>query len=204
MDTKKVIVYGVTSSLFASLLFLYFLDPILKFVGYLVLNVGASIFESYIDRLVRQASLMSGPDPAFSVLLLLIGTTWFLSIIATLYMVFKESKRLSSIKLKTSKILDNKKFFNSIVIILSIGLTITSFMLIFGTAHQKKIITSFDQHLVAIAPYTTEQNIISLKSRFAQMESRADYNKIYAELETIAKKNNVKLLDNYVYSLSGL
>ena len=51
--------------------------------------------------------------------------------------------------------------------------------------------TSFAWHIDIIAPYTTEQTIIQLKSDWARMDSKEDYDKISDAVRLIMDENNL-------------
>lgn len=52
--------------------------------------------------------------------------------------------------------------------------------------------TSFTQHINIIAPYTTEQTIVQLKSDWARMDSKEDYEKISNVIGLIMDENNLR------------
>ena len=64
---------------------------------------------------------------------------------------------------------------------------------------QSKLISSFNQHLIAIAPYTGDNDIKLLKSKWTQMKNQEDFNAIYKRLNQIAQSNNIILPKNQLY-----
>ena len=58
--------------------------------------------------------------------------------------------------------------------------------------------------MTAIAPYITDAEQKQLYSDWTQMRGEADYRKIYAEIEKIAKEHNLRLPENLVFSFKQL
>lgn len=66
---------------------------------------------------------------------------------------------------------------------------------------QLSLISSFTRHMRVLGPYMSPAQERVLYSEWALMESKADYDRIYLQLETIAKKNAIRLPENKIYSL---
>jgi hypothetical protein len=73
MTLDRNLKIGIIASIIASFLFIYFLDPLLKFVTFLLFNVFRSLAHGYTDRLFEQAALLTAPDPSFHLLSLTLG-----------------------------------------------------------------------------------------------------------------------------------
>lgn len=74
-------------------------------------------------------------------------------------------------------------YYISIVVIL---------FLIIMSIYKYNITRDFNQDINIINPYITESDIQSIKSNFAQMQSRNDFNKIQETIKNIQLKNNLK------------
>lgn len=53
--------------------------------------------------------------------------------------------------------------------------------------------TSFEQRMNAIRPYITEQDYLLMRSRWALMETRQDYDAIHNFIQKKAKAANIKM-----------
>jgi len=60
-------------------------------------------------------------------------------------------------------------------------------------------ITDFKQHILIVTPYIEREEKEKLLSRWSQMRSIDDYNKVYERLVALAKEHNLKLYKNRMY-----
>ncbi|GIU52009.1 hypothetical protein TUM4438_43530 [Shewanella sairae] len=76
-----------------------------------------------------------------------------------------------------------------------------SFVLLFlaGESMVLNATSDYTQHMRIIAPYIDSQKEENILSSWSQMNSIDDYNKIYLELNEIAKENNIVLKRNRQY-----
>ncbi len=205
MTIDRNIKIGVLSSTIATIIFIYFLDPIMRFIGFILFDVGSSLFQSYIDRAYQQAALLTGPDPAFYIyLLLLLGIAFLLtSTTASLFAAkyARKPEALSEIqKARRSRFHSRLPW---IFLVPTILVCFSVLISLYGTMFQLRVISSFNQHLIAITPYTNQQQINLIRSRWTQMQSHADFKTIYSEVDSIASRNHVRLPDNLVFSLKS-
>jgi hypothetical protein len=194
---------GIISSVVATFLFIYFLDPLLRFVTFLLFKTLGSLARGYIDRLFEQAALLIGPDPSFYVLSIVCGIITGISTTLLIFFLFlyRPSDRLLK-WLRSFRFLD--AFFRWSVIVLALPVIIMPAMFLYNTMFQLRITTSFTQHIVLLAPYISDQESKLLRSRWTQMKSEQDFEALYRDLNKIAKKNGVILPENKVYSFSSL
>ncbi|OGP67166.1 MAG: hypothetical protein A2W27_02760 [Deltaproteobacteria bacterium RBG_16_44_11] len=194
---------GVISSIVATFLFIYFLDPLLRFVTFLLFKTFGSIAQGYTDMLFEQAALLTAPDPSLFLLSMVTGITSGISMVVIIFFLFLNrpsevlQKRIRRIRLPKSVIRWG-------VILLALFMLITPMANLYSTMFQLRITTSFIQHIVLLAPYISDQEAKLLRSRWTLMKSEKDYETLYQDLNKIAKKNEVVLPVNKVFSLTRL
>lgn len=202
MTIDRNIKVGVIASIIATIIFIYLLDPIMRLFGFFLFDLGSSIFRAYIDRLFEQAALMVAPDPAFYLymcFLLFIG----FAMISTTVLIFVKNNTNKPEEISESRKARRKllllwiPWINFILTLLVCVFLLTSLN---STLFQLRIVSSFNQHLTAISPYISQQEINILRSQWTQMRSEDDYKIIYSQLNSIAKQNHVRLPENLVFS----
>ena len=190
---------GIVTGLIASALFLYFLDPILKFFGTLVFGVFSHVYGAYLDRLFAKAALGATPNPGMFILAGLNGLFAGMATAIIHNLIFKKKKEEENPAEKSKFFSKRTRWALSLVLVL---IVLLNFHYYWGTWFQFKLVTSFEQHITAVAPYLSEHDEKVLKSRWTQMKNRKDYEKIYEDLRQIAATNNISLPDNLIYSIN--
>ncbi|WFC15294.1 hypothetical protein [Aeromonas salmonicida] len=71
-------------------------------------------------------------------------------------------------------------------------------------AYQLSLIGSFKQHMRILAPFITSEQEKIIISKWSLMNGSNDYDEIYAELNSIAKNNNIILPSNKIYTLYSI
>ena len=195
---------GIISGLAASCLFLWFLEPILRFAGRLVFGAGSFVSQAFIDRLFSQAALLTPPDPALNLEMFLLAFINTSLVYMTFFVFRKHTPSDENIK-KTAPSVFSKFARSGIIIaaLLATSLFLTAAIL-YSTVFQTRLISSFKQHMTAIGPYLDSQKEKQLLSQWTQMQSEADYLKLYEELSKIAQENRVKLPNNQVFDILSL
>ena len=188
---------AIVGGLISSAIFLYLLDPILRLISYLLFGVGGNLLRAYTDRLFAQAALLAGPDPS---LFLLTGTCIAMSGIVTaagvVLMVTRRADRPHPLPRGRAPVW----VFVLLVVIFD---ALTLFFL-YNTFFQIRIVTSFNQHLTAVAPFISDDDEERIRSRWTQMSTKSDYDAIYAELRAIAETHGIKLPANRVFTPTSL
>jgi hypothetical protein len=182
---------AIIASILATLIVLYFLDPILSFLGRLTLNIAGVFFAAYLDRLYAEVAIS---EPNFGFYLVgcasavsLGGTTGFI-LGAAAAGVFK--KRVASIP--PAKRLWLIAIFLAIISFLLLGITVDSYI-------RLKTTSTFNQRLAIISPHISDQQRKQFIARFASMERKVDFEVIMRIMDAVAAKNNVKLPKNRLY-----
>lgn len=88
-----------------------------------------------------------------------------------------------------------KKLYKQGVFLLILAI-IVSLLLIshsISKVYENNAINHFNQSMAITKPYINTRNYVKLKSEFAQIKSKEDYERIITNLTVIAKKNNIEL-----------
>jgi hypothetical protein len=192
---------GIVSSVIASCIFLIFLQPILHGVSGILFGVGSTVFRAYTDRLFAQSALLVPPDSSFDVLECIVV---FMTAVVTGYTVARIAFWRTPIRSKAEDKPDTADRFPWKFLVLTAFIAFAAVAIIYGHLFQLRVITSFKQHMTAIAPYISDAQTKQLYSEWTQMRNKADYLRIYAKLEPIAQQNNIRLPENIVFSFKQL
>jgi len=203
MILDRNIKIGIISSIVATFLFIYLLDPLLRFVTFVLFKGVGSLARGYIDKLFEQAALLTGPDPSLYLLSLLTGfvTGASTSLLIILLFLYQPSDHLLE---RIRSFHFPKALIRWGGIVITLLMIVMCVMGLYSTIFQLRITTSFTQHIVVIAPYISDQEAKLLRSRWTQMKSEQDFDALYRDLNKIAKTNGVILPENKVYSFSSL
>jgi hypothetical protein len=202
MAIDRSIKVGIATSIVATALFIYFLDPILSLFGRTATQLVAHLYSGYIDHQFEQAALCSSFDAAF---LLLAATC---AAILSFSWGFCAAIVVNTLRLKRglpppTPILNlvHRRYLRTTLIVVAFvtALTLSMPPALWSGWFQLKVTSSFRQHMTALAPYLTDQEDKLIRSQWSQMRSRHDYDAIYSRLNDVAAKNNVKLPQNPVY-----
>ena len=187
VSLKQSIIAGVI----ASLIVIYFLDPILTFLARILLSVSSIAFKSYLDRLYCEIAT-SDPNIPFFFLLMLCGFgTGSITVIFLSYVFKSKIKESTQLIEKAGSV----KRFYALILVASFGLI----LLTVDCYIRLKISSTFRQHMTVIAPTISEQEYKEFFSSFALIENKADYDALTNSLEEVAQKNGLKLPKNKLY-----
>ena len=195
MNTFRELKIGVTASVIATFACLWFLEPLFRLFGRLIFSAGSYGLQAYTDRLFEQAALLTPPDPALYVLIVI-----FLlidSFLVTLVVAYLRPKA------KPTSLPQRHWKLKAICFIGIIPVFLSLFS-IYSLVVQHRLISSFRQHIAAIAPYITEEEEERLVSRWTQMKSESDYLLIYTDLAALATAHSITLPPNRVFDIKSL
>jgi hypothetical protein len=192
---------GVASSIVASIIFIYLLDPLFSLLWRIIHHSAGSARQALIDKLFEQAALGEARDPAFVVMLFMITIIIFvpLGAIAT--------SALQGLRARDSKGSEEKghsRLWEALFIVSAILFLITGIEIMWSHWFQLTVTTSFCQHMKAVSPYISEQEEEALESEWTQMRTEQDYRHLYLKLSRIASTNKVRLPENIAYSLYSI
>jgi uncharacterized Tic20 family protein len=189
---------GIFIGLISTMIFIYLLQPILEFLGNLVVKVGSKVSENYVDKIFTQISHLELMD--FGFLFFVVSLTFGGMIMAasTVYIWKRDNDSEEEEKDEKDYTSVKRKIPMTIMLIISLVIYI---VVISTKAYQLSLITSFKQHLRIISPYITTQEEKILLSEWSLIGSKNDYDLVYFKLNNVAKKNKIELPDNSIYAL---
>ena len=209
MFKDKIIQKGVTSSIIASILVTTFISPILDFFWGFVLNYGENWITSFSSKVYSNAAY--GKRNWIDTILAMYFFSALIGffIFANSY-VYKKYQKVESLlkdkekgnvkkieKVENLKSLTKRfKYIKPVLIFnwcISAYFIFSSFQTLFLVYADLQLNTSFEQRLNAILPYINDQEEEELKSNWALMVNRTDYEKINMKFEKHALDNNITL-----------
>jgi hypothetical protein len=208
---------AIIRSLVASTIFLILLKPIFEFLWTILVKVSNHTYTFYVDTIYQNAALGQRNWIDFIILTFIYAIA--LAIVLTLMYILDQRIRVIRLneeirkegdKEKKERLKDalSKKLsrFEKLVKIarclmkMRIGIyiiSILSFLSLMFTAYTDlQLNTSFTQRLNVIAPYITDNELKILRSKWALMESRSDFDVLNDEMELVAKQKNITLPKN--------
>ncbi|MEH0086349.1 hypothetical protein V6233_22960 [Vibrio antiquarius] len=181
-------------SVVASVLVILFVQPFLNFSGDMIQWVLSKTAVIMSDSIYKDAAL--GMREKFSFLLLImVFQLIFMVLLSSLYKkFFRTTSPQSSIdelsdvekvnRTKKRKIISFFTGFTSVILVFWLGgMQYVGF----------QMNASFSQRVTILSPYISEQDVKVLKSEWAQMQSREDYEAINEKILSVAESNNIVL-----------
>lgn len=192
----KTIRVGIVTGIVASMVFVYFLDPIIRVFGEGVLYVSKYLVTGLLDSLYQKSALGVAKDPALSTYSLFVGMVVGLPV-AALSVILRRKINSGSDSEKRPE----SKSRKLIAIIPIVVLPVMLFYQFWTILFQYQVVTSFDQHIRILAPYIETNERMFIESEFASMQREEDYKNLYNTMNGLAKANKVVLPDNPSYGL---
>jgi len=199
MTVDRGIKVGVVSSLAATILFIYFLDPLMRLVSRIVFGLSSSLTRAYVDGLYRDCALCTTVFPSAELHALVFGafsgvlSGWLLSRATTKlwpsHVLPPDDPRTRSSR-RLRRVATVVGVVSSLCLIVFIGLQV------WATSFRLRTMTTFNQHLNAVGPFISEQEKLTLVSRWSQMRGAKDYEEISASISSVAKEHGVYLMPN--------
>jgi hypothetical protein len=207
-DHKKIIKYGVYSGLVASVIFIYFLDPIAIYLGRFALTISSYFFDFLSDRFYQEVALGKTDYAFIIVTIFVIGS---LSFITSGILMRSRLKALRKRKVNDNQdeTTPNENEVSGRIlptwlqryVIPAIGLICIFLVVRMYLYSHMKIMTidNFEQHMKILNPYLTGDETEVMISRFSSMKSESDYRKLYSDLDSIARINRIDLPKKYIH-----
>jgi hypothetical protein len=202
---EKINRNAILAGIISTVLFIYFLEPILSFLGRLLIFFYKSVSQSLYDRLFGEIAL-GKPDYSYS----LLQITMILSLNFLLLITFRppnraikkrifqresENKEITLADIQ-NKITRLKKFITRLRLFMKIFASIVVLVSIFSMAMSDiklSTIQSFEQQIKIITPYIDQRTKDLFISDFSRMKSSNDFEKIQNSIKNIALKNEIIL-----------
>jgi hypothetical protein len=185
-EFRRDIVAGIISSL----IFLILFQPIINFLGVLVQSISNGLLSGLSNSIYSNAALgqRNYIDVIFFSLIISIyfGT-------ATGWLSANILKKKIETSEKTNLLKKFRKSLMSIIIILFIIISVYLLRLGILMVSDLQLNTSFEQRTTVLAPLLTDQQEEELRSSWASMKNRDDYEKINKTMDTYAQQYNIEL-----------
>ncbi|MDN3593275.1 hypothetical protein [Zunongwangia endophytica] len=194
---EKINRNSLLAGIIGTILFIYFLQPILEFVGNSIVIFYKSISQSLYNRVFEEMAF-GKPDYDFIIILLFNGIVLSFALGAFIATVIPRKIKKEEIKgkkkkqqgekneAKNRKNLTLRKVFYGVFFLSTLFFISLSYI-------KHTYIQSFEQKIRIITPYINTLNKDMLISNFSRMKNYDDYQKIINEIEKIEEKNNIEL-----------
>jgi hypothetical protein len=201
---------AILTSLIATTIFLYFLEPILSWLGRQFLWVAAKISNLYVDRIFAEASHLETQD--FAYFLLAAVLLFIAGVLLSLMRRLVRGVPAENASGNEEDVEDERHVRPSTGLAIAFKTTFFTFavaMLLWVGAvlianHvELSLISSFRQHIRILSPYLSTQEEEEIISDWSLMNSKADYDKLYSKLSQVAEENGLELPTNRIYAFSG-
>jgi|WetSurMetagenome_2_1015567.scaffolds.fasta_scaffold67048_2 hypothetical protein len=201
MKNDKSLQIGIISSVIGSIIFLYFLGPILDLLGRLFIFLSKNISSYFIDSLYQEIAV-GKTDYSFTIMLCFIVLVGFATTIFLLRHIDKPEKNIEiDVNKEETDIKEHKKrnkiidLMNGKIFIVSFICVIWIILILQFVASSIKVsaINKFEQDIKILTPYMEPTQKDKIVSRFCSMKSYTDYKNIILEINGIAEKNNIDL-----------
>ena len=211
---------AVICSIVASLLCVYFLEPLLSYLGRAFLITTSFLSKSYTDRIYTEAAMLETynfaygltlcyiilPMTLLSVALLLAGIRWTVDRSAVSAPEIDENNTgegqvegADEGDVEVTHPLRYRRLMGVGLCLIGLLLVGATGVIVGASQVQLEVISSFKQHLRILRPYINQDTEDRIVSDWSCMSSRDDYVAIQRQLQEVAEKNKLQLPDNYVY-----
>jgi hypothetical protein len=195
-DTKlTAVVYGTFSSLVAAII-IEFSPPIFLFLS----EHSFDFFKNYVDSKYAKSASLEATNYSFyiSFVIFIISCVIFIEVFGRVTSILKDDEKKEDITNNE----ESPKWVSKTLLfakLMAIFYLISALMFIVGETIVLNNIGDFKQHIRIITPYISEAQKNELISEWSQMRNVEDYNKLYEELLSISKKNEITLYKNQRY-----
>jgi len=176
------------ASIIASIVVIFFIQPILKLIWSCTIFVSNHLYEGYTKAIYRSAALGDRNDVIVG--LMIFFTAIMFGIISGIPFGYLSAKRLSD---KVKSIMIGKRLFVLAYFLSIIFLLCFLFGFVIPRFVDLQLNTSFQQRLTVLAPTISDIELKELKASWAQMQSRKDYELIKDRMDNMAKLNGIDL-----------
>jgi heme/copper-type cytochrome/quinol oxidase subunit 2 len=184
-NTRKQVYIGVLTSVLAAL----FIQPLLNLLWGLLNGATTAIGGALSDVIYRNAA--RGLDEHYSFLLLSLVMSLMLGVFTSFTVLPFLLRRSRKEALEgREKVVHKLRWAVTILGVLGVVLPLILLTIEFGTY---KLNSSFNQYMAATSPYVTDLDAKKLRSRWALMRTRADFESISSDLQKIASDNAIVL-----------
>ena len=183
-NNVKLVGLGVISSL----LVVFLVQPLLLWLWEISLNLGHAVYSQWEDSLYSNAAYGHRDHAANLLLSLACGAVVGLVFGPIMQLA---SLRRSSSRSSTSPILRQYVLAACVGVMLGIAVVLVNISIRAFT--DQRLNMSFAQRIAVLAPVVSDQTVEELRSDWASMTSKRDYDVLNAKMDRIAKENDITL-----------
>lgn len=199
LSTRRgVITLGVISSLVTT--------GVLKYSPFLLDWLGdssVSLITRFVDDRMRKAALLEFTDYSYFIaLFVLIATVviwWELSSTLKKRLILKTGDEPIPPKPPVQDLSRGSKLALRAGTYTVWCYLLLAFIHLIGEVITMNAMVDFRHHMRILSPYFVEGQEKAIISRWSQIQSYSDYQRIYRDLESVAKANSIKLKPNHMY-----
>lgn len=203
---------GIIVGLITTIIFIYLLQPILGWVGERLLFVAYDLNHAYIDRIYAQAAMLTTQNYSFILFTVAAYIFGFSVFSASLLMLLPRQYTqiiyniLNGVQKSGGKLPLHYQSKIRRYTIGSIGILTFVWMTLdlSGNYLQLNLISTFNQDMRIISPYINDQQRSKIISEWSLMKGKSDYLVVYAQIDKIAKQNNIELPENKIFTWSAI
>lgn len=192
---------SIVAGLVSSIMFIYFLDPILQFLGKFTLILYQSLSSTLYDRLFKEIAI-GKPDYSYTLLKNLLILMIVASANSSLLFIFiaksgssvesdEKGERLINNDNTIKKHILSSKGFRFALTTLSIIIVVVGTVSMVLSEIKITTIQTFDQRIRIVSPYIDVHAKDVLISDFSKMRGHADFLSIQKRLDSIANRNHI-------------
>ncbi|GLS26170.1 hypothetical protein [Marinibactrum halimedae] len=196
----SAIFYGVISSLMATVLWSYSWS-ILTWAG----SYSFGWLKGFVDSRYAKAATLESTNYSYFLMIIffVVIVIGWLEISGRIKKKLKENKQSNPPEEKPLNINSDTPSWASkvflLVRVMVLFYLLNGLLYIAGEVTVLNVILDFKQHMRIITPYISQEKKDMMISSWSQMRGVDDYNKVYEELLSVAKDNNLTLYRNRTY-----
>ena len=197
MTLNKKIVLGIISTIFLGGIgngaWEYIIRPLFSFSSEFGLNLISFGVQKFKNQIYLEIAKNLHEDVSMSILALLTAALLSLIITSILFIFTRKYVREYIHKKMGEETTKEKKYFYYKIFIIFYSIFAISFFCgdLARTKYINRSITKYNQLLTIITPYTQEDTVAKIKSSFALIKNKSDYDNILKNLIQIAEENNI-------------
>lgn len=194
---------SIFAGLLATAIFVYFLDPILSFLGRTLISTSSEVYKNYLDRLYAE---IAAGVPSYSYLVWHTMIWIFASFFAmTFGMVLLATKKRDKKREKQRTEDDSTMYPRRLrrpAFLGLIGATIMLLALLLSATRgyvRLQTTSTFNQHITILGPHITDLERRELLAQFASMKSKEDFDRLAKRMHDLASQFSLELPKNRLY-----
>lgn len=193
MKTNKKYIIGVIGTLFLGSIWNRLTEPFFNFSSNILLNIISLGIKKYKNQIYLEVAKNLHESASAELFELIIISLCSITLMMLLTLFLRKNFMKFNEKFKEHMISEDKKIVKIFVFFYLIFFIGLSFSMVLKTTFINKSVTRYNQLFNVTAPYTNESDKLIIQSKFAQIESKENYDELIKFLTQIAKQNNIKV-----------